>query len=303
MKLFLQLLFLCNEISAIIYDTRGANLLAHCCNPELLDSPPSSSASSSSLSASTTITTETISPEASFSRIYDKQHWGSNGGGSGEGSEPIAASGAARILEHVLLDLNISTFADIGCGSFVWLSSVLDNVDKKRSSQSQLQFIGIDVVKPLVAGLVKEYSLSHPHWSFRVADVTSISGSVIPSKIDLLLCRDALQHLPLMLAVQALENLVNSDPKWLLLGSYNVYGPNCDMSAPGYFSWISLLKYPFLFPEPLATFEEGYESKRMLLYKGDVLKQVLDFTLMRERVLKHKPPIDLTNACGSLPAD
>jgi len=288
---FLLSLLLISLNRATLLDMRGSVLLAHCCNPNT-----SSEESSSSV-------TVTSTPETSFSLIYDRAHWGKSGGGSGEGSEPEAATGASTILEHVLLDkdFKITSFADIGCGSFVWLPSVLDKVDAQRDSQHPIRFIGVDVVKSLMKRHTDEYLIKRPHWSFLVADASSASSSVIPANIDLLLCRDAIQHLPLMLAVQVLENLINSNSNWLLLSSYNVMGPNCDMTKPGYFSWTSLLKHPFLLPEPFATFEEGYESKRLLLYDRAKLKKVLDFSLMRERVLRHRPPIDQTTACGLLP--
>jgi hypothetical protein len=288
---FLLSLLLISSNRATLLDMRGSVLLAHCCNPNI-----SSEESSSSV-------TVTSTPETSFSLIYDRAHWGKSGGGSGEGSEPEAATGAGTILEHVLLDkdFKITSFADIGCGSFVWLPSVLDKVDAQRDSQHPIRFIGVDVVKSLMKRHTDEYLIKRPHWSFLVADASSASSSVIPANIDLLLCRDAIQHLPLMLAVQVLENLINSNSNWLLLSSYNVMGPNCDMTKPGYFSWTSLLKHPFLLPEPFATFEEGYESKRLLLYDRAKLKKVLDFSLMRERVLRHRPPIDQTTPCGLLP--
>lgn len=287
---------------------RGSVLLAHCCNPSISferegEEGGKNTGVAFSSSSSVTVTSIPTTPETSFSLIYDRAHWGKSGGGSGEGSDPQAASGAARILEHVLLDkeFKITSFADIGCGSFVWMPSVLDKVDAQRDSEHPIRFICVDVVKSLMERHTDEYLIKRPHWSFLVADASSASSSVIPANVDLLLCRDALQHLPLMLAVQVLENLINSNSNWLLLSSYNVLGPNCDMTKPGYFSWTSLLKHPFLFPEPFATFEEGYESKRLLLYDRAKLKKVLNFSSMRERVLRHRPPIDQTTACGILP--
>jgi len=39
----------------------------------------------------------------------------------------------------------------------------------------------------------------------------------VPSGYDLILCRDALQHLPLLSVVDALENFARSDARYLLV--------------------------------------------------------------------------------------
>jgi len=290
MKIIFLYIFLYLSITsfASIVDTRGANLIASCCNP-----------------ISSTNSINLTSSEVTFSLIYNRSHWGTSGGGSGEGSDIQAASGARSIIENVLTSINnISSFADIGVGSFIWLPSILDKVDNQRKKEGldSIHFIGVDVVKTLIDTHIETYKASRPHWSFRFGDAASFDNfETIPKNMDVILCRDALQHLPLMLVVQALENMLTSGARYLLLGSYNVFGPNCDMSQPGFFSWIALNKFPLLLPEPQLTFEEGFESKRMLLYKCDILKKQLNFTLMRERVRFHRPPIDINNTCGSLP--
>jgi hypothetical protein len=274
---------------ASIVDTRGANLIASCCNPSI----------------SSTNSINLASPAVTFSLIYNRSHWGNRGGGSGEGSDIQAASGARSIIENVLTSINnLSSFADIGVGSFIWLPSILDKVDNQRKKEGldSIHFIGVDVVKTLIDTHTERYKASRPHWLFRFGDAASFDNfETIPKNIDVILCRDALQHLPLMLVVQALENMLTSGARYLLLGSYNVFGPNCDMSKPGFFSWISLSKFPLLLPEPQVTYDEGFEAKRMLLYNCDILKKQLNFTQMRERVRIHQPPIDINNACGSLP--
>jgi hypothetical protein len=116
---------------------------------------------------------------------------------------------------------------------------------------------------------------ARPAWSFSSGDAAAaaFADSGIPTGADLLMSRDALQHLPLAHAARALENMAASGARLLLLGSYRVRGFNCDMATPGFFHWIDLRK-------------EGFEAKQLLLFDGDELRRV-DWAAMRARVAAH----------------
>ena len=54
--------------------------------------------------------------------------------------------------------------------------------------------------------------------TFTLGDVSRVP---LPVGVDLALCRDALQHLPMSEAVRLLRNLAAARPKHVLLGSYS----------------------------------------------------------------------------------
>jgi len=250
-----------------------------------------------------------------FSAIYESAHWSGAGGGSGEGSEPAAAAGAARIVGDVLRRVGAAALADVGCGSLSWLGAAIDAHDAaaQGGSRGALRFVGVDVVPALIDAHRARFAETRPQWSFAAGDAAA-PGSLAPLLAPalgagplLLLCRDALQHLPLALAVAALENVARSGADFALLGSYAVSGWNCEMRSPGFFSWVSLLKAPFLLPAPIEAFDEGFEAKRLLLY--DVKQQLasLDFDAMRARAARHSASeaylaaVDASSPCGDLP--
>jgi hypothetical protein len=250
-----------------------------------------------------------------FSAIYESAHWTGAGGGSGEGSDPAAAAGAARIVGDVLRRVGAAALVDIGCGSLSWLATVIDAHDAAAQGGprgSALRFVGVDVVPALIDAHRARLAESRPQWSFAAGDAAA-PGSLAPLLAPargagplLLLCRDALQHLLLALAARALENMARSGARLLLLGSYRVGGFNCDMPTAGFFSWVSLLKSPFLLPRPLAVFEEGHEAKQLLLFDGDALR-ALDWAAMRARAEAHTRSDAFreglgASACGAPPA-
>ena len=315
--------------TARVHDVSAPLFEVVCCNPALDSDPASTSASASAASSADS--------RARFSAIYRSSHWTSAGGGSGEGSDPVAARGARRALLQVLRDpaLRVRSLVDVGCGSLAWLPAVLDARDAaaaadaaaelaRAAAQSAadaaeallggggggddsgvsartpsrsvtfepLVYHGVDVVPELVEAHARRFGAgagaeARPAWSFSSGDAAAaaFADSGIPTGADLLMSRDALQHLPLAHAARALENMATSGARLLLLGSYRVRGFNCDMATPGFFHWIDLRKAPFLL-RPRAVFEEGFEAKQLLLFDGDELRRV-DWAAMRARVAAH----------------
>jgi len=210
----------------------------------------------------------------------------------------------------------VRSLVDVGCGSLAWLPAAIDARDEAVAAEAAatpaaaaaaaavattaadasalaappLRFHGVDVVPSLIEAHAARYAASRPSWSFSSGDASAaaFADSGIPTGADLLLCRDALQHLPLALAARALENMArHSGARLLLLGSYHVAGFNCDMQTPGFFSWVSLLKAPFLLPRPLAVFDEGYDAKQLLLFDGEALRREVDWAALHARAAAH----------------
>lgn len=104
-------------------------------------------------------------------------------------------------------------------------------------------------------------------------------------------CRDALQHLPLEMVVEALRHFAKSHARLLVLGSYSTGdgAQNKRIAAGDYFS-IDLRQAPFALNKPLAVFNEqssrlnpSEPDKYMLVYTVEYLRSI-DYDAMDARV-------------------
>lgn len=104
--------------------------------------------------------------------------------------------------------------------------------------------------------------------SFADVDL-SVSGQVLPKDYELILCRDALQHLSYELIASTIENFCGSNAKYLLVGSYISAKRNKNRNiAVGLAFSINLLATPFNFPRPLEIYNERTrDGKYLLLYE------------------------------------
>jgi hypothetical protein len=114
--------------------------------------------------------------------------------------------------------------------------------------------VAIDIVPELIAANRKR----HPGINFLAADIVS---DPLP-KSDLILCRDALVHLPNADVMRALANFRRSGAAWLLTNTFTVHDHNPDI-GPGSWRPINLQLPPFSLPAPSRAVDErclGYEG-------------------------------------------
>jgi hypothetical protein len=104
---------------------------------------------------------------------------------------------------------------------------------------------------------------------------------------DMSLCRDALQHLPLDMAIDVIANIARARPRVAAFGSYvldNTLG-NADIRVGDYYL-INLLLPPFSMNGTLDVLSEESPNKRerkhLLVYDGNYLA-ALDFAAMKRR--------------------
>jgi hypothetical protein len=213
-----------------------------------------------------------------FTSIYAQHSWGKDGEGSGPGSSLEFTRSARLIMELVVLRHKIIRFMDIPCGSSHWWPPLLQDIRKRVPS---FNYLGMDVVESVIANSNTKYA-NDPLTNFRVADV---SIEPLPQEWDLVLSRDALQHLPLLDAINVLDNIAKSKPRFLLVGSYvEISGGNKDIKAGDYFH-INLLESPFnieIFDEQTPS---KYPAKYLILYSREQL-QSFNFEAMRTRAKK-----------------
>ena len=121
--------------------------------------------------------------EQVFTSIYDQAIWGkdeSGKGTSGGGSTIEATEEYRAFLQDFLKRHSIKSVVDVGCGD--WQFSRLIH-------WGDIQYTGIDIVKPVIERNQKAYS---------TPSIAFIHGNGIYMdlpKADLLLCKDVLQHL------------------------------------------------------------------------------------------------------------
>lgn len=119
-----------------------------------------------------------------FTDIYQRGEWGVDKygkGNSGTGADPIIAKRYINFLQHYLIQQNIHSVVDLGCGDWR-ISECID--------WGNIHYLGVDVVQSVIDKNIERFS--SPNIMFLHADGTRVN---LPNA-DLLICKDVLQHLP-----------------------------------------------------------------------------------------------------------
>jgi hypothetical protein len=149
-----------------------------------------------------------------FKTIYELSEWGEEGKGSGMGSSLEQTNSLRIILEMVIYKFAAISFLDAACSSAFWWKDLLPRI---RENIPCFRYHGVDVA-PLAIERAKDLHAGDDLTSFTLVDVSRVQ---FPVGVDLALCRDALQHLPMVESVRLLRNLAAAKPKHALLGSYS----------------------------------------------------------------------------------
>ena len=214
----------------------------------------------------------------SFSSIYANHLWTSDGQGSGAGSTLKGTVTMRAKLEMLMYRHHITSVLDVPCGSSHWWPPLLASI---RTFIPCYRYHGIDIVESVISQNKKKYA-GDALTSFERVDVSSAD---LPRNFDLTLTRDALQHLPLLVAIDVIENVARAKPRLALFGTYlRNETLNFDISVGEYFS-INLMIEPFLMTSPEDIITESNSprpEKFLLLFTGEYL-QTLNFDAMRSR--------------------
>jgi SAM-dependent methyltransferase len=192
----------------------------------------------------------------SFTDIYKNNYWNSQESVSGGGS---TIESTITIREQLPLLINkyaIRSMLDVPCGDYNWMKEVPKACD----------YIGGDIVAEVVANNQKLYASD----KVRFAQI-DITKDVLP-KVDLIFCKDCLQHLSYKSVTAAINNFKNSGSKYLLVTSYPLTWRNHDIHNGDYRS-LNLRKKPFYLPKPILKIREKSKAmgvgpdKTMYLYE------------------------------------
>jgi len=178
-----------------------------------------------------------------FKEIYESGEWARAGKPkSGAGSTVEGTANTRRIITTILYLYNLTSMLDIPCGDLTWMPLVWESYD--------FRYIGADIVPPLIENNKKKY----PDQEFMVLDAVQ---DTLP-EVDLIFCRDALQHLKEADIIKALDNFSNSKAKFLLTTTYlrQAEVENLKDIHTGGWNHRNLLKPPFNLGDPVVIFAE-----------------------------------------------
>jgi SAM-dependent methyltransferase len=190
-----------------------------------------------------------------FNDIYTYNHWGSEKSKSGPGSTLEATISIRKKLPLLIERYSINSMLDVPCGDYLWMKEV----------EKKCHYIGGDIVAEMVENNQKKYSTDKIE--FKQIDITK---DVLP-EVDLIFCKDCLQHLSYANVKVALNNFKRSNSKYLLVTSYPKTWRNHDIYDGDYRS-LNLFIKPFSLPKPLLSIREKSKSigveidKTMYLY-------------------------------------
>lgn len=186
-----------------------------------------------------------------FQTIAQEGRWGGICR-SGWGSTLENTRATREVVETVVRGFGIRSMVDAACGDFSWMPLVLERLPEN------FRYIGCDIVPELIA----RNGASYPRREFRVLDFVL---DEMP-QCDLILCRDALQHLPVAGIKKALENFSRSGAKFLLASTHlRKFGwRNARDKRVGQCRDRNLLLEPFNLTDPIVLYSEQDAAHKFL---------------------------------------
>lgn len=166
-----------------------------------------------------------------FDRIYRDNLWRGAESRSGPGSGFAATTNIASALVTLVAELAVTSVLDVGCGDGLWMPDLPG-------------YVGIDVSEEALR-LARR---NHPDRQYEPWSE--------PGRFDLVIVRDAIQHLPLAEGVALLEAVSLSGSAWLLASTYHG-GDNIDITSGDSYS-PDLEVAPFSLGQPERVIFDGY---------------------------------------------
>lgn len=203
-----------------------------------------------------------------FTQIYTGFGWhmGDGESRSGFGSSNRYTSVFKKDLIHTLNEYNISSILDCSCGDWNWMRTI---------SHEFKNYVGIDLVKPMIDDNIKNYE--NENVKFIHTDMISYMETLEDAEIDLTIIRHTLEHLPFSYAMKAVAEAKRVS-RFSFITSYSENIMNHDLNFPDKtYRPISLINNPFvsILGEPIKLFYDGTEEPRytsnysmMFLYKN-----------------------------------
>jgi len=174
-----------------------------------------------------------------FADIYRTGSWG--GQGCGPGSEHEATALLERVLPELVNGVHARTVFDAACGDGSWMPDLP-------------RYMGMDIVREAVDAA----RAAHPRRHYFVGDMRKDR-----IRADVVICRDAMMHLPLADGLATLENFRTTGATWLVATTFED-GRNEDISEGGFYH-INLEAEPFRLGKPWMVIEDNWRHPDKLL--------------------------------------
>jgi len=202
--------------------------------------------------------------EQIFTHYYNVNKWKDPESVSGIGSTLENTRNIRRELPGFLESYEILTILDAPCGDYNWFRGV--------SATSGFDYIGGDIVKPLVEKNQREYGDERTR--FIQLDIVRES---MPAA-DLWFCRDCLIHLSFDDIRSAIANFLASDIRYLLTTVHSECTENTEIQT-GEFRLLNLELPPFSLPEPILYLDDtatDLPARAMALWSRADLERALE---------------------------
>lgn len=193
--------------------------------------------------------------EKSFTNIYESNEWGNNknnlyNGSSGEGSKiDFNKDTYVPFLKKFIIDNNIKTVNDLGCGDFLCGKLIYDDLD--------ISYTGYDTYKKIV-----DYNTAHypsPKYTFVHLDFFNNKEAI--KDCDLCILKDVIQHWSTKSIYIFLDYLVKfKNIKYILLcNDYNQTHDDQD-TIDGGFRPLNPKYYPLKKYDPIKIYKYNYKE-------------------------------------------
>ena len=205
-----------------------------------------------------------------FENIYEKGLWSDNNPNiplSGPGSSLDNTSEIVRELDKLVLNNEIKTVLDIGCGDLTWVSTT------KFFNNPDINYVGIDIVESLIKSHSTKYNNirsgieSQGYKEFVCMDITDNHGFITERVWDLIICRDMLFHIPLDSACK-LVSCIQSSSKYYCLTSNNCRVNMDNLSNKYHFSERNLFIEPFSLSSYLIKIDEPVFNRSFYIFSN-----------------------------------
>jgi hypothetical protein len=170
-----------------------------------------------------------------FEHIYRHNVWNGVESRSGPGSGDAATQLLRAELVRLVHDLGVQTVIDAACGDGYWMPDLPG-------------YVGVDITRDAI----KRARKRNPHRTYLVGNVATMQ---MPSA-DLVIIRDAMQHLSFADGLAVLSSIRRSEPRYLLASTY-VGGENVDIETGGNYR-PDMTAAPFALGEPERMIFDGF---------------------------------------------
>ncbi|KAJ1558813.1 hypothetical protein HK096_003278 [Nowakowskiella sp. JEL0078] len=226
---------------------------------------------------------------SAFEKIFDSNYWGSEESRSGKGSSLEVTANARNFISTMWKIFNTKSFLDSPCGDCNWQSSI--------PGIEHINYTGVDIVPAAIKHNIVKY-FKKSNMRFAVLDLVEEGEHLPKNEFDIVMCRDAIQHLPLSDGMKIYQSLEATGAKLLITNIHlpndhpNTKGVNLDIQPGGYYDNNPLLE-PFKFGLPIFytydTFASPGNDKYMAAFelpiigKGDGTFDLNLFDIIKSR--------------------